>query len=157
MRINFIQATADFNLRGLKPGIKKNNFPEEVKEALGFDKPGKSKQKQEESSDDEDFDAWRDLRPNFRPDYFCIETIEEVVTVSIYEVEDTHPLTSSKIRAIVEWWFDLDSMGADVKLFVTDRYGLNVREIKLEPLWLVFTRHEYNEETRQRKAIANGD
>lgn len=152
MKINFVQVTADFNLRNLKPSIKWNNFPEEVKRALGFDHSRKTGKKQTKSpNEDDDYDAWAEFRPSFRPDYFCIETIDEVVTVSIYEVEDTHPLTSSKIRDIVEWWFDLDSMAVDVKLFVTDRYGLNIREIMLEPLWLAFTRQEYNEEIRERK------
>ena len=67
---------------------------------------------------------------------------EELRLVTLYEIEDTSPLTDAKLRHIASWAFHIDSLfESDVKLIVTDRYGMNQREISLFDAWYAIHAH----------------
>lgn len=73
-------------------------------------------------------------RPPFQPDLCEIDTGKGEIT--IYEIEDTHPLTEHKLRDVLSWWFAIDDdMGWSARLIVTDRYGLTERELPLSNLY----------------------
>lgn len=55
----------------------------------------------------------------------------EAPTLTCIEVEDGHPLTLDKILAYETIRFYLDCVGFDLDLFVTDRYGDNLKPIPL--------------------------
>ena len=72
--------------------------------------------------------------PGFYPDFYFID--REQAEINLFEVEDTHPLKHEKINRLVWFWFSVDNnLVFDVKLHVSDRYGLNLREIPLPNLY----------------------
>jgi hypothetical protein len=67
--------------------------------------------------------------PNIIPDLFEID--RENKTIRLFEIEDTHPLTNEKLMTLVEWWWALDNYDFELELYVTDRYGFNIRKFDL--------------------------
>src|SRR5437868_6421930 len=80
-------------------------------------------------------ELWQDTyKPHFMPDLFEID--EPTHEFRLYEIEDTHPLTDHKLYEVVEWWCTIDDQTSwNVRLFVTDRYGLSEREIALPDIY----------------------
>jgi hypothetical protein len=67
--------------------------------------------------------------PKIIPDLFEIDADNKIIR--LFEIEDTHPLTNEKLEILIEWWSALDGYGIGLDLFVTDRYGFNIRKIDL--------------------------
>jgi len=71
---------------------------------------------------------WNGIR--IHPDAFKLEKLEnDFPQLSIYEIEDTSPITVHKMLGICELWWLMDAMYGDLRVFVFDRYGQNRREI----------------------------
>ena len=70
--------------------------------------------------------------PKIIPDLFEIDADNNIIR--LFEIEDTHPLTNEKLEILIEWWSALDGHGVNLELFVTDRYGFNIRKIDLAAL-----------------------
>ena len=92
---------------------------------------------------DFDFDVSEDddhLRR--RPDAWSYSPCEEKPnfpgTLFLYEIEDSNPLSSGKLRDYADFYFYGDSYYLDVKLFVYDRYGEHEREICLAEYFFLF-------------------
>lgn len=67
--------------------------------------------------------------PNVRPDLFEIDETKKLIR--LFEIEDTHPLPNEKMQILYEWWWALDCEGLELELFVSDRYGHNLRKLDL--------------------------
>lgn len=74
-----------------------------------------------------------ELPPDIRPDLYEIDEADKLIR--LFEIEDTHPLSDSKLHKLAFWWWSLDSYGFELELFVTDRYGHNLRKIDLAALF----------------------
>ena len=76
-------------------------------------------------------DGWEELGDEARiiPDAFAI--FPDRQRIELFEVEDSHPITPRKMQKLVDLWFHVDCEMWELILFVTDRYGLNEREIAL--------------------------
>jgi hypothetical protein len=75
--------------------------------------------------------CWRDdWRPSFVPDLWFVDVDSRVV--HIFEIEDSSPLTPSKLKRLVDFWWAMDDEAWDVKVVVFDRYGLQPRNIDLQ-------------------------
>ncbi|MAS96144.1 MAG: hypothetical protein CMO55_23325 [Verrucomicrobiales bacterium] len=72
---------------------------------------------------------WKYHRPRFIPDAFVIKEDEEEVWV--IEIEDTHPLTTEKLRRLIDFYWWLDGYCWDLRVFTANRYGQNKSEIPL--------------------------
>lgn len=70
-----------------------------------------------------------DWKPRFIPDLWSID--RDGQTIHLFEIEDTHPLTQSKLCLLHDWWWHMDSLDWQVTLTVFDRYGLNPRPLNL--------------------------
>lgn len=57
----------------------------------------------------------------FRPDAFVIDHASQ--TVTMFEVEVTHPVHAEKLEAMSALWFDLDAIEWDLRLIAVDRHG----------------------------------
>jgi len=79
--------------------------------------------------DDEDKGQIDQASAGLIPDGYKI--CEECQTITVYEVEDTNPLTISKLEKYVHLWLSLDSCFWVLLLCVVDRYGHNRRWIDL--------------------------
>lgn len=82
-----------------------------------------------------DEDASKEIHHlGFNPDAYVLD--EDAREIVIYEIEDTHMLSTEKLDLLIEhfWWFD--DMGLTLRLIVTDRYGMNRREISLHAQYL---------------------
>jgi hypothetical protein len=67
-------------------------------------------------------------RPQFLPDLYEINSDERQII--IYEIEDTHPISPEKLDLIRHWMWGIDCYTPwDLLIFVTDRYGLNLRRV----------------------------
>ena len=66
------------------------------------------------------------------PDLFRFESD----TAWILEIEETSPLTESKLRDYCRLWNALDFYDLKLEVIVTDRYGLNPRQLPLGNYWL---------------------
>jgi hypothetical protein len=75
--------------------------------------------------------------------YEPYETEDLPGTISLYEVEDGHPISAAKMRDYTDFWFYCDCDYLDVRLFVFDRYGQNEREISLTEYWYDFLIRDY--------------
>lgn len=89
-------------------------------------------------SDDVTEELCKDVRKKARfvPDAYAFDGM----TVSIYEVEDTSPISRSKLEKIVDLWFLLDYAGVELKLFVLDRYATEAKEVPLFPYFYLIGR-----------------
>jgi hypothetical protein len=70
--------------------------------------------------------------PKIIPDLFEIDSENNIVR--LFEIEDTHPLTNEKLEILFGWWSALDFHNVNLELYVTDRYGFNIRKIDLAAL-----------------------
>jgi hypothetical protein len=60
-------------------------------------------------SDSELRQLWRDIyRPSFQPDLYEVDVANRQFT--LYEVEDSYPLTEEKLHKIINWWFTIDDL-----------------------------------------------
>ncbi len=69
---------------------------------------------------------WSDIGEwyiNFIPDLYQIN--EKKKTIRIWEIEDTNPLSESKMQKLIKMWFYLDCEDWDFEVITTDRYGLS--------------------------------
>jgi hypothetical protein len=88
-----------------------------------------------------DIDMDKEEVTSRRPDAWSYEPFERPEfpgTLTLYEVEDTHPISVDKMREYAEFAFDCDFYYLDVKLKVLDRYGENEREIDLIDYFIMF-------------------
>jgi hypothetical protein len=67
--------------------------------------------------------------PAIRPDLYEID--EEKRLIRLFEIEDTNPLSDAKLAIIFNWWWELDCEDLELELYVSDRYGLNLRKLDL--------------------------
>jgi hypothetical protein len=67
--------------------------------------------------------------PNIRPDLWEID--ENKKLIRWFEIEDTNPLSDTKLSILLNWWWALDCEGVELELYVCDRYGLNLRKLDL--------------------------
>lgn len=61
------------------------------------------------------------------PDGYWID--EEDMVLHLIEVEDTNPLKDAKILRINELMWVLDSLSWNLRVHVTDRYGMSIRTL----------------------------
>ena len=66
-------------------------------------------------------ESWKNRDGNFVPDAFLID--DENRTVVCYEIEDTHPLNVSSIRAYANAWYTLEYIFWDLHLIAYDIFG----------------------------------
>ena len=64
------------------------------------------------------------------PDAFRI--LEKQNKIQLFEVEDTHPLTIEKLKNLARTWMAFEDHDLHLRLFVSDRYGANIRELDLD-------------------------
>jgi len=77
-------------------------------------------------------ERWWEYCPPFIPDLYEID--EENGVITLFEVEDSSCLTSIKLQDLI-WWADsLEEF--TVRLVIADRYGLNLRELPLDLLYV---------------------
>jgi hypothetical protein len=86
--------------------------------------------------DDPDNEPNAEIDVHFRPDAYVVDINNQAITV--YEVEDTNALSVQKIRDLTHFWFVLDSYSWDFRVVVTDRYGLNQRELNMQAYYYYF-------------------
>lgn len=67
------------------------------------------------------------------PDAYLIQ--EEIKTVFLFEVEDTHPIPPDKLRKLSEIWFRLDSLDWEMRVFTIDRYMHHWSVLPLSKIW----------------------
>lgn len=68
-------------------------------------------------------------------------------TITIFEIEDTHPISLQKLKDYAENWFFLDCSDIALRLIVYDRYGEHERELDLMEYWFLFRQNEIATET----------
>jgi hypothetical protein len=56
--------------------------------------------------------------------------------ITCIEVEDQNPISGRKLRAYAALWFALDSVGCDLRLLTTDRWGSKLTPIPLVEYWI---------------------
>jgi hypothetical protein len=146
--MKFMQRVAIANIQKDYPKAKANlkrpgglagrcgSFADDLKQVLLGDYASLSEKERSEISEAE----WKKLRkkvwtdsykPTFIPDLYEIDEQQKIIT--LFEVEDANPLGDKKLQEMILWADDLGNE-YDVRLIVTDRYGLNHRELHLE--WL---------------------
>ena len=83
-----------------------------------------------EGDDADSRKEWRsDHRPRFLPDAFLIS--HKAREVRVYEIEDSHPISAKKLADLIDFYFSLDAISWQFRVFVTDRYGQSARELSL--------------------------
>lgn len=87
-----------------------------------------------------DIDMPDEDRPTRIPDAWSYEPHHDPTfpgTISLFEIEDTHPLSVDKLRDYADFFMNYDFYDLDVKLFVYDRYGQQKREICLSEYYMM--------------------
>lgn len=85
---------------------------------------------EEERADSLFEEIWQgEWKPTFIPDLWKIERPEK--TIHLFEIEDTHPLTQTKLMQLHDYWWAMDAISWMVTLTVFDRYGVNPRSLDL--------------------------
>lgn len=79
--------------------------------------------------DEYELKSFLDSHCRIVPDYFRINGNDQII--SIYEIEDSHPLTVEKLCRLRDIFWLLDYVYWEFKLFIVDRYGFE----KLMPLF----------------------
>jgi hypothetical protein len=114
-----LEGLAFLTLKKNVPGLQRTGFMEASKNII--------KRKMNDHESCEDF--WKHIH-KFVPDGYTVDDANDVIC--IYEIEDTHPLTKRKITDMAFFWFMFDCSEVEVRLFVVDRYGMNIRELSLK-------------------------
>ena len=85
----------------------------------------------EEKRADSMFDeTWEgEWKPKFIPDLWRIDRSKKAI--HLFEIEDTHPLTQTKLMQLHDYWWAMDAISWMVTLTVFDRYGMNARVLNL--------------------------
>ncbi|MGJ0483637.1 MAG: hypothetical protein ACR65R_03765 [Methylomicrobium sp.] len=121
------------------PGLKTKGLRKELRSFLPrylyryYDNPDASENFDVDFSIDDCVEgAVTDLlrKITFIPDAFRI--IEEEGEIQLFEVEDTHKLTIEKLKLLAGSWTEFEENGLKLRLFISDRYGANIRELDLD-------------------------
>jgi hypothetical protein len=67
------------------------------------------------------------------PDGYIIDRQNQ--TVYFFEIEDTNPISTDKLRKLSQIWFYLDCIQWDLKVFLIDRYLSNWRALPLSQIY----------------------
>ncbi len=122
--MNSIQRLAIDNLKKQRRNAREKGFYRAVLEAMCDNNI-------EAAAREEDIACLKEHhvpRPPFLPDLYEINRDEKEII--LYEIEDTHPISSDKLNRIERGMCDVDCYAFwDLQIFVTDRYGLNLRRV----------------------------
>ena len=127
-----VNQAAICNVLKAYPNAKTNGFTSETRNYLLsiLQDPDEEKVITAEARRKETIDLFEEqFPPRIIPDLFEIDRDKKVIR--LFEIEDTHPLTNEKLELLVEWWGALDFHSIELELFVTDRYGFNIRKLDL--------------------------
>lgn len=67
------------------------------------------------------------------PDAYLVDPKKRIVF--LFEVEDTNPISPTKLRKLSEIWFRLDSVGWEMRVFLIDRYMHHWSVLPLSKVW----------------------
>lgn len=110
---------------------RQKSFPQTLKRALISDQSRGITEAEREQHERLMEVCWtEDWCPTFRPDLWFVDADERVV--NLFEIEDTSPLTGTKLEKLVNFWWAMDDESWDVCVIVFDRYGLQPRAINLQ-------------------------
>ena len=131
-RMKAVNKAAVCNVLKAYPNAKTRGFTTAAREFLlsAFKDPFEDGEILTASRKEELIDLFQEqFPPKIIPDLFEIDADNKIIR--LFEIEDTHPLTNEKLEILIEWWSALDGHGINLELFVTDRYGFNIRKIDL--------------------------
>ena len=106
-------------LRKEDPSISKYGFPNVLRQIFKDNTPLEMV-----------FRQGRTQTLGFTPDAFKVDSENREVT--LFEVEDSHKLSTRKLSIIVNLWWILDDIGWNLHLIVVDRYATDRKEIDLQ-------------------------